>query len=81
MIFLHVIKEGSDLNYPRLVTMDGREKTLGPSFFPSVDKQGRTLIGLLESCDSGLGQSSIMCLISLVREMGISQGRGVIVGR
>ena len=61
-----MIKESSDLNCPRLVIMEERKKPSGPTLFPDVT-------GLLEARDSGVGRSRITCLISLVRQRGISQ--------
>lgn len=69
-----MIKESSDLNCPRLVTMEERKKPSGPTLFPDVvNTLGKTLTGLLEAHDSGVGQSRITCLISLVRQRGVSQ--------
>ena len=65
-----MIKESSDLNCPRLVTI---EEERSPWVPPS--SLIRTLTGLLESHDSGMGQSRIMCLISLVRQRGVRQRR------
>lgn len=78
MVFLHVIKESSDLNYPRLFTIEERKKPLGPHIREDFS------LAWLESHDSGWGQSRIMCLISLVRVRGVSQRkgvRGIITGR